>query len=125
MSEELEALIDELVKSWAKYKSATDENEKEQGWIDATIYLDRAMAQYLKDWSDTDIVDQTETYEYITNEMPGTDWMHATETMYRMAKILGVPYDNNTWTLCDIVEKKVNKLVMKNEIIEEAKGAEK
>lgn len=86
MSEELEEIIDELVKSWSKYKSAKDENEKEQGWIDATIHLDNAITQYLKDWSDTDIVDQTETYEYITYEMPVSEGKHAIETMYKMAK---------------------------------------
>lgn len=62
-------LVDDLVKSWAKYKSATNEKEKDEAWIDSVILLDQAMAQYLYDWRDTDISEQTETATVLIDEI--------------------------------------------------------
>ena len=69
MNTKLDEIIDELVKSWTKYKSATNEDEKLDAWVDTTIHLDNAMAQYLYEVSDTDIAEQTATATFVFDEL--------------------------------------------------------
>lgn len=69
MSTTLEEIIDDLVKSWKKYKSETNEDKKLDAWVDTIIHLDSAMAEYLYEVSDTDLAEQTETATFVFEEL--------------------------------------------------------